>query len=192
MIKPLWARTLPVESSGVHGRLRAGFSEVGPEVVIILTPGLDDLLLLLLSWINMRTKKRCFWNQRLRQHGSKCKTTIRSTSGELACRSIPLLWKFYHVSFCSRNKTREPVHKRRIPFSNDSGGTLPTHFTEAWDCLAKRTGDYIWQPSEGQRNGQLRQQEKEGPLKANTFKSSPSSGPNKNNYWGEPAYRAQS
>lgn len=36
-------------SSGVHG-LRVGFSEVGPEVVIILTLGLDDLLLFLLSW----------------------------------------------------------------------------------------------------------------------------------------------
>jgi hypothetical protein len=35
----------PVESSGVHGWLRAGFSEVGPEVVIILTLGLDDRLL---------------------------------------------------------------------------------------------------------------------------------------------------
>lgn len=35
-------------SSGVHG-LRAGFSEVGPEGVIILTLGLDDLLLFLLS-----------------------------------------------------------------------------------------------------------------------------------------------
>lgn len=35
----------PVESSGVHGWLRVGFSEVGPEVVIILTLGLDDLLL---------------------------------------------------------------------------------------------------------------------------------------------------
>lgn len=35
-------------SSGVHG-LRVGFSEVGPEVVIILTLGLDDLLLFLLS-----------------------------------------------------------------------------------------------------------------------------------------------
>lgn len=40
-------------SSGVHG-LRVGFSEVGPEVVIILTLGLDDLLLFLLSWNDKR------------------------------------------------------------------------------------------------------------------------------------------
>lgn len=40
----------PVESSGVHGWLRAGFSEVGPEVVIILTLGLDDLLLTCKKW----------------------------------------------------------------------------------------------------------------------------------------------
>lgn len=46
-------------SSGVHG-LRVGFSEVGPEVVIILTLGLDDLLLFLLSW-NDKIK----WNDKL-------------------------------------------------------------------------------------------------------------------------------
>lgn len=44
-------------SSGVHG-LRAGFSEVGPDGVIILTLGLDDLLLFLLSWNYKRKQNK--------------------------------------------------------------------------------------------------------------------------------------